>query len=298
MDGTGRLRWGWRLLLFLSVFLVLLLTFNQLAVWLHAPWATGAWSALWTVIPALLAALVATWLSMDRVEGSSLAAAGLPLDGGSLPGFLRGLAFGAILMGAVVAAGAAMGWISWISEPGLGRWPLAFLRIGAFFAVAALVEEVIFRGYPLQVMAEGLGGPVAVGVTSVVFGLLHGWNPGVTRLALLNITLAGLLLGLAYWRSYSLWFATGVHFGWNWASGFVADLPVSGLGLDTPGYEAVIRSPALWTGGAFGPEAGLLVTGAISAGILWLLLSDWPGRSLRILALRPLPERRRARRTR
>lgn len=291
-DGDGRIRWGWRLLLFLVVFVVLLLTFNQAAVWLRAPWTTGAWAALWTVIPALLASLVATWLLMERVDGLPVAASGLPLDGGTVPGFLRGTALGGGLMAGAVATGVALGWIGWTAEPGLGDWPMAFLRLTAFFAVAALVEEVIFRGYPFQVMAEGMGGPAAVGITSVLFGLLHGWNPGVTRLALVNITLAGLLLGLAYWRTYSLWFAGGVHFGWNWAMGFLADLPVSGLGLDTPGYEAVIRGPSLWTGGSFGPEAGLLVTVFTGLGVAWLLFGGWPRRNLGILALGPLPDRR------
>lgn len=293
-NAEGRIRWGWRLLLFLPLFIILLLTFNQLAVWLGVPWSTGSWSEIWTVLPALLAALVSTWIVMERVERVPVAAAGLPLDGGTLPGFLRGSAFGAGIMGLAVVAGGALGWFGWTTEPGLSEWPAAFLRLTAFFAVAALAEEVIFRGYPFQVLAEGMGGPVAVAVTSMLFGLLHAWNPNVNGLALVNITLAGLLLGLAYWRSYSLWFAGGVHFGWNWSMGFLADLPVSGLGLDTPGYDAVVHGPALWTGGSFGPEAGLLVTAATGLGIAWFLFRDWPGRSLRILALRPLPDRRRS----
>jgi len=96
---------------------------------------------------------------------------------------------------------------------------------------------------------------------------------------------------VAYWKTYSLWFATGVHFGWNWTMSFAADLPVSGLPMDTPGIEASVTGPRLWTGGDFGPEAGLVVTAVTLAGIAWLLWSDRVGRSLRILALDPIPER-------
>lgn len=289
----GRLRWGWRLLAFLLLFAGLWLTLNQIAAWLDLPWMTGAWAREWGVVSVLLALLVASWVMMEGVEGMSLAAMGLPLDGETAPNFLRGTLLGGVLMGAVILALWAGGWLTWSGEPGLGRLPVAFLRLTAFFALAAFAEELLARGYPLQVMAEGMGGPAAVALTAAAFSLLHFWNPGVDAMALVNLGLAGALLGVAYWQTYSLWYATGVHFGWNWTMNFAADLPVSGMPLDTPGFEASVRGPELLTGGAFGPEAGLLVTAVTLGGVGWLLWSGRVERSLRILALRPIPERRR-----
>lgn len=307
-DGAGRLRWGWRLTLFTLLFFGLLLTANELEVWLGVPWETGRWSPMWGVGTILAASLLTTWIMMEGLERMPMAASGLPLDGGTLASFLRGGLLGGGLVGAAVLVAVAAGWIRWAPAPGAAGWPAAMARAALFFGLAALAEEVLFRGYPLQVLAERWGGPAAVAVTAAVFAAAHAPNPGVIEggagghvalMALANITLAGVLLGLAYWRTYSLWFAAGLHFGWNWVMGFAADLPVSGLELvDAPGYEAVIRGPELWTGGGFGLEGGLLGSLAAGAGIAWILLGPGPRRSLRIMALRPLPERyARSRRT-
>jgi uncharacterized protein len=66
---------------------------------------------------------------------------------------------------------------------------------------------------------------------------------------------------VAYLRTLSLWFATAVHLGWNWAMATLFDLPVSGIrAFDTPLYEPVVGGPVWWSGGAFGPEGGLVGT--------------------------------------
>lgn len=299
--GGGGLRWGWRLALFTLLFFGLLLTLNEAEVWLHAPWETGRWSPIWGIGTILGASLLTTWVMMEGLERMPMAAAGLPVDGGTLPSFLRGALLGGALVGGAVLVAVAAGWIRWTAAPGGGGWPTATALSGLFFGVAALAEEILFRGYPFQVLAERWGGPAAVAVSAAVFAAAHAPNPGVVdggptgelaATALVNISLAGVLLGLAYWRTYSLWFAAGLHFGWNWVMGFAADLPVSGLELmDAPGYDAVVRGPELWTGGSFGLEGGLLGTLAAGVGIVWVLLGPGPRRSLRIMALRPLPER-------
>ncbi len=188
----------------------------------------------------------------------------------------------------------ALGWLSWAGEAGgPGAWLGRAAGLTVLLAGAAFAEELVFRGYPLQALAEGLGGPVAIAATGVAFGLVHGANPGVTPLALVNITLAGILLGVAYWRTFSLWFATGVHLGWNWMMAVPADLEVSGLGLDMPAVEASLAGPPLWTGGEFGPEGGLLVTAVTVVGTAWLWRTPLLSRSLEVRALVPLADRER-----
>lgn len=290
--GSGRIRWGWRIALFVLLFLGLLLTLNQVAVWLHAPWMSGGWDPrTWGWLTAVISCLAASWWMTEGVEDVPMAALGLPLDGGTAGELLRGTAFGVVLMAVAVAVMAAAGWVTWSLEASFGGFFVSLLEFAAFFLVAAFGEELLVRGYPFQVLAEGGGGVMAIVVSSAVFSALHGLNPEVGTLALVNLALAGGLLGLSYWKTYSLWFATGVHFGWNWTMSFVADLPVSGIPMDTPGIEASVHGPRLWTGGAFGPEAGLVVTAVTLAGIAWLLWTDRVGRSLRILALNPIPER-------
>ncbi|MEE8561293.1 MAG: hypothetical protein V3S91_04940, partial [Gemmatimonadota bacterium] len=88
----GRLRAGWRLVLFVAIFLAALLGLSLLAVWLNAPWVSGAWPQRWAFVLPLLAGVFASWIMMERVERMPLAALGLPVDR-LLPGsFGRGVA--------------------------------------------------------------------------------------------------------------------------------------------------------------------------------------------------------------
>lgn len=253
----------------------------------------------------MAAALGASWLVAERVEGIPLAALGAPLGPGWLRELAGGAALGGVLMALAVAFLAAAGWLSWRPGPGgIPEHAAAALGASALLLAAAFAEELLLRGYPLQVLAEGMGGRAAILLTSALFCLLHIPNlvhlpgeaglehPALRGLFLGNIFLAGLLLGAAYWRTYSLWFATGVHFGWNWTMGVVVDLPVSGLTLEMPGYDPVLRGPAVWTGGAFGPEGGLAASLAAALGLAWIWRTNRLSRSLAVLSLRPLPDRR------
>jgi membrane protease YdiL (CAAX protease family) len=119
-------------------------------------------------------------------------------------------------------------------------------------------------------------GLIANVVLSVGFALVHGANPNVTPIALLNITLASLWLGLLFWRRVSLLAAWLAHYVWNLGLALLG-LPISGFALysDPLGRGIDGARPDLLSGGAFGPEAGLPATLAfagLSAWLLWLLL--------------------------
>lgn len=289
----GRLRLVWRLGAFLAAFLLLLAALEAIVVW-----AGGAptvdrpltWPA---ALGLALAALGASAWVTERLEGIPAAAVGLPLGPGTVRWLVLGFLTGTGIMAIAVAILVAGGWLSWEATAGT-FWDgtLDGLSITALLLPAALGEEVVFRGYPLQALAERYGGAVAIPATALGFAAVHGANPSVDAFALVNLGLAGLVLGLAWWRTYSLWFATGLHLGWNWTMGVAVDLPVSGLTLDVAGFDAVLRGPELWTGGAFGPEGGLAVTLAACVGFLWLALSRSLRRDPVVLALAPLPEGR------
>ena len=309
---SGRLRAAWRIGLFYLTVLALLVVTGALSAAVGVP--SGAAAMVLSSVALVLSSLAASWWFAEKVEGFPTAALGLPLDRVTPAELGRGFLVGALLVGLAVAALAVTGAVTWRLEPG-GIRPAALagslVGFTLFLLAAAWAEELLFRGYPLQVAAERIGGPAAIGLTAVVFAAVHGANPGLRGaladgvtlaeiLPVLNLVLAGVVLGLAYWRTYSLWFATGVHLGWNWIMGFAADLPVSGLDaetsplplFDTPGWDAVVEGGRLWTGGAFGPEGGLAVTAASVAAIAWLATTDRLERSLRVRALDPLPDRR------
>jgi hypothetical protein len=131
----------------------------------------------------------------------------------------------------------------------------------------AFMEEFAFRGVALAGITRARGPGAGIMVTALVFGASHGFNPGVTVLALGNTVLAGLLLGLTFLLRGGLWTATGTHLGWNLALAGLA-APVSGLPFEIPGIDYLAGGPTWLTGGEFGPEGGLLGTSALAVGIV------------------------------
>ena len=129
----------------------------------------------------------------------------------------------------------------------------------ALYIPAALHEELVFRGYPYQVL-RGANRPFAIVLTSIVFAVLHAHNDDVTTLALVNIFLGGVILALAYERYQRLWMPIGLHFTWNILSGPILGYDVSGFTSSRSLLVSVVRGPAILTGGAFGIEGSVLLT--------------------------------------
>lgn len=105
-------------------------------------------------------------------------------------------------------------------------------------------------------------------LTSLLFGALHLVNPNATILGALNVSLLGMLFGLSMVYTGRLALSIGLHMAWNIFQNILFGLPNSGK----PAVVALLvtenTGPLLWTGGAFGPEGGLLALGAIILGML------------------------------
>ena len=203
---------------------------------------------------------------------------------------MLGLGLGLVVAAAVVLALVVCGAIWWSPDTG-SAWE--YVRGGAaslwLFSIPAAAEEALMRGYLFQSLAEALGGIWALGITSFLFGILHIGNPNSSWIGLANILVAGLFLGVVYLKTASLWWATGAHLGWNWAHGFLSDLPVSGLDLiDTPLLEPTTQGPEWLSGGSFGPEGSILSTLILLGATVVLWKTSWlrPGDQAR--ELRPL----------
>lgn len=137
-------------------------------------------------------------------------------------------------------------------------WPtLVSYLITLFFAAAG--EEMIFHGYAFQCLVEKIGPYAAVIPVGLIFGLLHSDNPHATTLSVLNTVLWGILLGCAFLRSRDLWLPIGIHFGWNSVLPLFG-VNLSGITMEVTRYFYQWDVPALWSGGAYGPEGGLLTT--------------------------------------
>jgi membrane protease YdiL (CAAX protease family) len=166
-----------------------------------------------------------------------------------------GAAIGAALFSSVVALLALTGCFHVDGVEG-GAWVAA--KALAFIAAGAFAEEVMFRALLFRIVEESLGSWVALAISAAFFGAAHIANPHATAVAAIAIAVeAGLLLGGVYMLSRSIWTATGLHLAWNFCEGPLYGTAVSG----TTGFGRVLVStttgPSIWTGGDFGPEAGL-----------------------------------------
>lgn len=218
-------------------------------------------------------------------EGRGAGRLGFYLASDAVHESVYGLGLGVLVGLMVVGLLAATGGLAWVPQEGSGAtWVGGAVFALLFFTIPAAAEEALVRGYPLLVLREAGGAGVAVGVTSTVFGLLHLGNPGASVLSTANVILAGVWLGVVTVRTRSLWWATGAHIGWNWAHGFIADVPVSGLRVvDAPGYDGVSRGVWWWGGEGFGPEGSLASTAVLLLATVVCARSGWmtPGEAAR-----------------
>ena len=148
------------------------------------------------------------------------------------------------------------------------RWPSAvFVSIVLLFG--AVGEEMLFRGYAFQVLVKAIGPFATILPMSVLFGLAHSGNLNFSWIAMINTILWGIVLGYAFLISGDLWLPIGLHFGWNWTlPWFGANL--SGFTMGVTGYSMHWKIAGLWSGGAYGPEGGLLTSATVVAVFFYL----------------------------
>jgi hypothetical protein len=213
-------------------------------------------------IPPLVAACLTGALAMAIFESRTLTDLGLRWPKGAGRNLLTGIVIGiggAVLLIAVpLLTGLAH------FEPVSGEsfaWRTALFTLALLFCGAA-GEEIAFRGFPLQFLIRGYGAGISVAGIGIIFGLLHGFNPGSTPLSMANTAGFGIVFGVALLRSHDLWLPIGLHFGWNVALPFLG-VELSGFTIKLVGYQLVWKAGDLWSGGTYGPEASPLATGVL-----------------------------------
>ncbi|MGA7616526.1 MAG: type II CAAX endopeptidase family protein [Thermoanaerobaculia bacterium] len=139
------------------------------------------------------------------------------------------------------------------------------------FLPAVFHEELVFRGYPFQKLAA-FNRPTAVLLSAAGFAALHLGNVAVGPVSLVNIFLAGVLLGLAWLLRRDLWFPLGIHFCWNVLSGPILGYPVSGYRPAATVFSTLPRGAEWISGGRFGIEGSVLVTVAELVAVVVFLL--------------------------
>jgi membrane protease YdiL (CAAX protease family) len=275
-----RLRMVWRLLIFSLILFAFLLLFTTLSGF--ASFINGTSLLSFAV---LLAVLAGTFIASKWVDRRKLTDFGLLLSKDWWKDLVFGLGLGAFLMGVIFLAAWLTGnlRITGFFQKSASSVPfyLQFVDAFLFFVFVGFYEELILRGYFLINLAEGLnfnpqwkkGALVtALIISSLIFGVLHIINPNANWFSTLNISLAGIFLGLGMVLTGRLGLSIGLHITWNFFQGNVFGFPVSGSNFGLTLIEAELTGPAWLTGGEFGPEAGVLGLAAMLFGCLLILL--------------------------
>lgn len=260
-----RLRLGWRLLGHLGL---LALIFVLVSLPMAVAQITGIipFSQLLIVGQTVSALTItaAVWLSRRWLDRRSFADLGFRLPRRlALQDLLVGFGVAAAAQVAMFLAGWLIGWLhlqgfAWQNTP----WPrlLGDLTLMlATFILTGWTEELWMRGYFMTNFHESLGERGAVVLTALIFAALHGLNPGFSFSALFGLFAAGLIFALARLRSGGLWLPVGLHIGWNFFEDTILDFPVSGLNTPSLLIQGEPTGPDFFLGGAFGPEAGVVL---------------------------------------
>jgi membrane protease YdiL (CAAX protease family) len=134
---------------------------------------------------------------------------------------------------------------------------IVFVSILLLFG--AIGEEMLFRGYAFQVLITLMGRYATLLPAAIIFAAAHRDNLNSSPLSLFNTFAMGVLLGYAFLRSGDLWLPIGLHFGWNWTLPMFG-VNLSGFTMGMTGYVMHWNVGALWSGGEYGPEAGLVTS--------------------------------------
>ncbi len=272
-----RLRAGWRLLLQGGMAFFLVTCCSVPVFFLPGALTDGA-LPMQVMLAAAVAGAIgitgATVIARRFFDLRTFRSLGFDTDRHTLPDLLVGFLIPAAQMALVYAFEVALGWTRWRGwawETEQASFVAGSLLLGlAVFILVGYQEELLSRGYQLQNLIEGSGLRLALFLSSVIFALLHLFNPGAGPAAIVGLVFAAYFLAFGWLRTGRLWMSIGLHIGWNFFEGTVFGFQVSGLDLFTL-MRHTVTGPAWATGGSFGPEAGAVIVPAYALGLFLIV---------------------------
>jgi membrane protease YdiL (CAAX protease family) len=276
-----RLRAGWRLLIHVLL-LIFLTMISAFIVFIGLTIFGAQISAIDEGLPryaeiliTLPSTLAATFIARSVLDHRTIQSMGLNIHRRMVLDLMVGFIIPLFLIGLIFLLEWGFGWLqiettSWQASPN-PDWVIGLLGSLGYFIVIGVQEELIFRGYQLHNLIEGLDLTKGLILSSAFFALAHLFNPYTSILSTLGLFISGLFLAYGWVRTRQLWLPIGLHIGWNFFEGVIFGFPVSG----TDTFRLISHSvsgPMLMTGGEFGPEAGLVLLPAlvVGFGLIWI----------------------------
>lgn len=210
--------------------------------------------------------------AMAPIEGRRFGDFGLPARGAFGRNFWTGALWGigslTVLM--LVLRGAGAFTFGSLDLHGVRIIKFGFYYL-VFFLITGFFEDFLMRGYSQWVLTKGIHFWPAAAALSIVFGALHGSNPGEAPVGLVAVVVIGFFFCLTLRRTGTLWWAVGFHMTWDWGESYLYSVPDSGT--LSPGHllNSSFQGPEWLTGGTVGPEGSYLIFLLIAA--LWVLFS-------------------------
>ena len=255
--GSLGVRAGWRALLFMAVFAILVTPLLFGLGWASRGLPTDLRLAA-LECGVLAAALAATW-ALSRFERRRFSSFGLG-GPGRLRNFVNGLAAGfgflSLVIGLLTLTGAIR--IGPLAQrgPGAALWGAFWALV---FVMVSFAEEMLSRGYLLYALSQGIGFWPGAIATSLLFGAAHVTNAGESAIGVTCATLIGLVNAYSLRWSGSLWWAIGLHTSWNWGETFFYGVSNSGQAVEHHLLSSAPIGPGWLSGGTVGPEGSALV---------------------------------------
>ncbi len=262
----GRLRTGWRILVFFIVTFFPLYYITQL---------------LWDEL--LIRYFILFWILLGfsfffarYLDKRPVATVGYMFHSRWIKEYLLGVLIGIVLVSLLFFFELGMGYLE------INMNHITFTLLQTIFILALVktlfqsaFEELLFRGYIFQNFIEATNTFIATAVLSTLFGIGHLLTPHSSWLAALNLSAFGVMLALGYVCTKSLWLPSGLHFSWNFFMRNIYSLPVSGSESSSTIFLVKQKGPEWLTGGNYGPEAGVPALILIITACFFIYY--WPG---------------------
>ena len=200
----------------------------------------------------LIGVILLLWILMRFVDNEPFIKLGFSLKG-KVNDIILGMTLGLLLMAVGYTILILLGEIKFIEfNYDLKNIILLFL----LFIAVSIAEETYVRGYVLKNLLKSFNPIISLIISSAIFSLLHFFNPNVNYIALTELFIAGILLGISYVYTKNLWFPIALHLSWNF---FQVMFGFNVSGMDTYSLiEFEIIENNNINGGDFGFEGSYL----------------------------------------
>lgn len=220
---------------------------------------------------------VLVYIRVVKIEERPFSSIGFCKEGW-IKKYLTGFMVGAILTASEVALLYSFGLISVEQSPSqpVGLSAIKYIIIILIgWIVQSSAEEIVTRGWLMNVLSAKYNRWVGLIVSSTYFGFMHVFNPNISYIAVINLVLSGFLFGLYVLKTNDLWGACGLHCAWNFFMGNIFGFEVSGTSasVGTLFDLNLIGNPSI-SGGKFGPEGGICETIIIIIAIIVIIYLD------------------------